>query len=355
MPEPGEEESRGGGERRERVLGEEAPARQPLGPEVHAQLGGRRERGERPQERGVVVLADQPVAREVQARRHGDDAPAALEAVELVAGAQARRAQQVGVPVVAPRALAADDHEVAVQDRVVAGARDDPAAGGDEGRPALGEDVLALVAAAGAEPVAVAVTAEDREAVLVEAEPGAAAVGPDRRALAARIDPEGVLALPDIAPFPGPALPGDPLPLAGPHIAESEALLDLVTADPDNLDEHFPGLLAGQLEPEGHAALGPEDHPRAVELGVPDPRPRTLPGCRSGVLGRHRGSGRLGRLAGRLVLDGAGRGARVVGADEGDRNCDQGDAGDQALGDPELPSGRGCVVVQRSHPVLPRR
>ena len=71
---------------------------------------------------------------------------------DAVADAQPRRVLQVRVPVVALRALAADDHDVAVEDRVVAGAHDAPAAGGDERRPAGGVDVEALVRAPAVAP-----------------------------------------------------------------------------------------------------------------------------------------------------------------------------------------------------------
>ena len=65
----------------------------------------------------------------------------------LVADLQPRRVLEVRVPVVAPRALAADDHDVAVEDRVVAGADDAAAAGGDDRRAAGRVDVEALVPA----------------------------------------------------------------------------------------------------------------------------------------------------------------------------------------------------------------
>jgi hypothetical protein len=58
------------------------------------------------------------------------DAADALAGADAVTRPQPRRVLEVRVPVVAVRVLAADDDDVAVEDRVVGRARDPPAAGG---------------------------------------------------------------------------------------------------------------------------------------------------------------------------------------------------------------------------------
>ena len=101
-------------------------------------------------------------------------------------------------PVVPARVGAADDDEVAVQHGVVDDADDLPAAGGDDRRPARGEDVEALVAAParardaeGAARAAVGVAAADRVGVGAQVEAAHAARAPVGGAHADAVAPRG--------------------------------------------------------------------------------------------------------------------------------------------------------------------
>lgn len=98
-----------------------------------------------------------------------------LAGPNAVATVDERRAQHVGVEVAALLALAVDFQIVAVEDRVVAGAKHLAGGGGDQFGPAGGEDIEAFVDAAAvarggelADRTAFAVRALDREDVGVE-------------------------------------------------------------------------------------------------------------------------------------------------------------------------------------------